>query len=262
MRFFLPWSARWFYGDFVFIIDPFIWMVLGGAAFLLTSRTRKQVGVWIALALIPTYIVVVAAANNRMMTGQIPRVLWIAALIGLVTLYRWEIARRYGAKIALAALVAVTIYCSALATIHGVALRHAKSQAAGIANANTEHVLRVAAMPNMANPIDWLCVMETDRATYRFDVSLFGQQSDSSDFVRYEKPAGAEAVLVTEAMQDQRAKIFLGFARFPVIKVVGEDCVSQTLVQLADLRYTEPGKGRGTFSLDVPVECPALEKPR
>src|SRR5205823_11340128 len=25
----LPWSGRWFYGDLVFIVDPYIWLVLG-----------------------------------------------------------------------------------------------------------------------------------------------------------------------------------------------------------------------------------------
>ncbi len=53
----------------------------------------------------------------------------------------------------------------------------------------------------------------------------------------------------------------MGFARFPVVEVVGEDCVTQTLVQFADLRYTEPGRDRGTFSLEVPVDCPIKVKP-
>src|SRR6266496_4192208 len=30
----LPWDGRWFYGDLVFIVDPYIWLVLGGAMFL------------------------------------------------------------------------------------------------------------------------------------------------------------------------------------------------------------------------------------
>ena len=40
VRFLLPWNPRWFYGDFVFIIDPFIWIVLGGAAFVLTAKPK------------------------------------------------------------------------------------------------------------------------------------------------------------------------------------------------------------------------------
>jgi len=51
--------------------------------------------------------------------------------------------------------------------------------------------------------------------------------------------------------------VFLGFARFPVFRLVGADCATQTVVQIADLRYTEPGQQRGgTFSLDVPIACP------
>ena len=27
MRFLLPWDSRWFYGDLVFIIDPYLWIL-------------------------------------------------------------------------------------------------------------------------------------------------------------------------------------------------------------------------------------------
>jgi hypothetical protein len=40
------------------------------------------------------------------------------------------------------------------------------------------------------------------------------------------------------------------------VSVVGADCLTETLVQFADLRYTQPGSSRGTFSLELPVECP------
>jgi inner membrane protein len=258
MRFLLPWNPRWFYGDFVFIIDPFIWLVLGGAAFLLTSKTRKHVLVWIVIALIPSLIVVVGRAGTLANELSL-RLLWIAALIVLVTLYRRRIVERHGANIAIAALAIVTLYCAGLAITHAVALRQARFQAAAIANTNNEQVLRVAAMPSMADPVDWLCVMETNRASYKFNTSLLTGATVPANIARYEKPAGAAAEAVAQAARDSRAEIFLGFARFPVMRVVGEDCLTQTLVQFADLRYTEPGKGRGTFSLDVPVECPALD---
>src|SRR6185295_4828420 len=43
MRWLLPWSPKWSYGDFTFVIDPFFWMILGGAAFLATSKKRSHV---------------------------------------------------------------------------------------------------------------------------------------------------------------------------------------------------------------------------
>jgi hypothetical protein len=125
---------------------------------------------------------------------------------------------------------------------------------------NTEELVRVAAMPTVANPTEWVCLMETNRATYRFNLSLLPSAPAFANMVRYEKPMGLEAEEVARAARDSRSQVFLGFARFPVVRVVGEDCATQTLVQFADLRYTEPGRARGTFSLDVPVECPVLAK--
>jgi hypothetical protein len=89
---------------------------------------------------------------------------------------------------------------------------------------------------------------------------LLRELPSTSAVLRYENFEGAEAKTVEEAEHDYRARTFLGFARFPVMRVVGEDCVTQTLVQFADLRYTEPGNGGGTFSLDVPVDCPLPSK--
>ena len=255
VRFLLPWNSRWFYGDFVFIIDPFIWLVLGGAAFLLTSKTRKHIIIWVIIALVPSYLVLVGAPGpSRLANETLLRLLWIVVLIILVTLYRRKISGRLGAKIAIAALATVTIYCAGLAVIHAVALRQAKTEAFNIANRNAEQLFKVAAMPTIANPTEWFCLMETNRATYRFNLSLINQ-GGIWDVVRVEKP-GAPDPAIEQASRDPRAQIFLSFARFPVIRVVGEDCATQTLVQFADLRYTEPGRGRGTFSLDLPVDCP------
>ncbi len=46
VRLLLPWSPRWFYADLVFIVDPFLWALFGGASLLLTSRTRLQLIAW------------------------------------------------------------------------------------------------------------------------------------------------------------------------------------------------------------------------
>jgi inner membrane protein len=261
VRFLLPWNPKWFYGDFVFIIDPFLWIILGGAAFLLTSKTRTHVVVWLLIALVPSYLVLMGPGSLSQPANEILlRLLWIVTLIVLASLYRRNFGGRSGAKIAIAALAIATIYCAGLALTHAVALRQARFQATTVAKMNREELVRVAAMPTVANPTEWVCVMETNRATYRFSLSLLRSPPDSANMVRYEKPVGLEAEAVARAERDSRSQVFLGFARFPVVRVVGEDCATQTLVQFADLRYTEPGRARGTFSLDVPVECPTLGK--
>ncbi|HEV2828630.1 MAG TPA: metal-dependent hydrolase [Pyrinomonadaceae bacterium] len=260
MRFLLPWNSKWFYGDFLFVIDPFFWIVLGGSAFLLTAKTRKQVSVWLLIGSLATVVVMVGSAGRNMTAGaNVFRVLWLVALATVAGLYRARIGPRLGGRVAIAGFAIVIIYSAALAITHVFALRDANLQAAGIAAGRAEQVLRVAAMPTLANPTEWLSILETDRATYKFQTSLLHDVSSDS-VARFEKPIGKTAELIGKAERDSRAQIFLGFARFPGFRVVGEDCLTQTIVQFADLRYTEPGKGRGTFSLDLPVDCPVLER--
>src|SRR4030095_3548945 len=59
IRFLLPWSQKWSYGDLVFIVDPFLWLILGGAAFLLTTRTKLSKITWAVLAAVLTLLVIV-----------------------------------------------------------------------------------------------------------------------------------------------------------------------------------------------------------
>jgi inner membrane protein len=264
IRFLLPWNPKWSYGDFAFVVDPFFWMILGGAAFLLTSQTRRRAISWLLLAIVPSYLVLGdASAPDR--PQLLLRILWIVALLVLVTLYKLNFRERAGAKIAKAALATVAVYCVVLFGAHALALRQARLQANLIANSNSEQILDLAAMPTVANPTKWLCVMETNRATYKFNLLLLDARPGSSNIARFEKPGGTAAAAVALAERDERAQVFMGFARFPAFKLVGEDCATQTLVQFADLRYTEPGtepgKARGTFSLDVPIECPDLHNP-
>jgi hypothetical protein len=77
----------------------------------------------------------------------------------------------------------------------------------------------------------------------------------TEDVVRYAKPEGQLKETLEAIAQQRPVQVFLGFARFPVAQLADPGCMTQTLVQLADLRYTEPGRSRGSFTLDVPVDC-------
>jgi len=213
IRFLLPWNPRWFYGDLVFIVDPFLWVVLGVAAFL-ASKTKILNFIW-------------RGAQER-----------------------WR------PRIAFAAFGVVLVYWCALAFAHALAFKQGSEEARKIAAPNGETVLRLAAMPTLANPLRWDCVFETNQATYRFPVVLNGT-NPLGRVIRYPKPAGELAEVLETVSQQKPAHVFLGFARFPVARLSDPGCTTQTLVQLADLRYTEPGRSRGSFALELPVECPA-----
>ena len=253
IRFLLPWNSRWFYGDLVFIVDPFMWLVLGAAAYLLASRTRISKVIWGVVAAIITYVMV---AGPR--AGDLPHLMatiWIAGLVVTLVLYVFGAREKWGAKIAFAAFALVLAYWSALGFAHSRAIARGRERANRIVAQNGETISRLAAMPTLANPLRWDCVYETDRATYRFPVALTGE-TPAGRIIRYPKPSGPLDAALREVADERPARVFLGFARFPVARLADPDCTTQTLVQLADLRYTEPGASRGTFTVELPVDCP------
>src|SRR5688572_5795845 len=97
IRFFLPWSSKWSYGDLVYIVDPYIWLLLGGTCFLLSAKTTGGKVVWGAVAVGLTALVV---GNPR--AAGLPAffvVFWVAA-IAIIVVLRLLGAARWGSKLA------------------------------------------------------------------------------------------------------------------------------------------------------------------
>ncbi|MEA2176529.1 MAG: inner membrane protein [Blastocatellia bacterium] len=252
LRPWLPWSAEWYYGDLVFIVDPWLWLSLGGAAFLLTARGKWRTLAWAALALVVTLLLFVAPQTRTGLTNPLVfRLFWLTGLAAFALAHYKQTGRRVGSSLAVIALALIVVYWGGLSIAHHLALARAQAAANNLATQHGETLKSVAAMPTLANPASWQCVAETDRAVYRYDLSLWERGEAALNDKRYEKPTGCEAEAVARAAQDERAKVFLGFARYPLARVQG-GCLSQSLVQFADLRYTEPGaRGSGSFALEI-----------
>jgi inner membrane protein len=268
----LPWNGHWIYGDLVFIVDPYIWLALGGAAFLLTSNRWPKIVAWSVLGFGLTLFVFLAPAQRALgpINLSVVRIIWAIGILSITFGRMIGLEKRFGKLIPRIVLILVVCYWGALAWTHQAALHDASQLANQISSARGEQFIRAAAMPTVANPFRWLCVAETDRAMYRFFVGV-GPGTFSNDLTavvdgkgtnplnaieRYEKPSGRAEKLESLASRDRRAQILLAFARFPIARVESDNCIGQTLVQFADLRYTEPGASRGNFSVAIPVECP------
>ncbi|MDQ3907086.1 MAG: metal-dependent hydrolase, partial [Acidobacteriota bacterium] len=92
VRPFLPWSGRWYYGDLVFIVDPWLWLVLGGAVFLATATTRWRVAFWSLLAAVLTAAIVFVRAD-------IPapaRVVWLVGVAFFFAARLMSFGARFG----------------------------------------------------------------------------------------------------------------------------------------------------------------------
>lgn len=260
----LPWSGRWYYGDLVFIVDPWLWLSLGGVCFLLATK-KWHVAAWAVLWLIVTAAVFALPILADLDYPLASRVLWFAGSLGLACARYFDWGRRFGPALPAAALVAVVAYWGALSLLHSRALNAARREfaAADFVRA-PENALRspdgseprYAAMPTLANPLRWQGIADTWEATYRFELNLArgDRKLEKETVERFVKLSGEEARIAEAAKRDEAAAAFLGFSRFPAA-AVGRNCAAETIVRFADLRFTEPnGSGRnGNFRVDVNV---------
>lgn len=251
----LPWDGLRLYGDLVFILDPWLWLTLGGSVFLLAGAAKWRVALWALLGVVLSAAVLFLPLREGMEIPTWARVVWAAGLVCVIVLRQLKAGERWGAGIPAVALALVVVYWGTLAVLHARAFSHAQNTARRLAEESGEGVGRLAAMPVLADPLTWRCLAETERGTLMFDLSLKADGgAELKNFFRYEKPLGEDAALVAHAAEDPRARVLLDFARFPTSRVA-RDCAGETFVQFADLRFVAPGtrpRG-GSFALEVPA---------
>ena len=260
----LPWDGRWVYGDLLFVIDPWVWLVLGGACFLLV-KTRWGQAVCVALAFVILLLFALIVWQSNAATpsgpGAVPvwsLSLWSAGVVSFLALRVKGAGVRLGRGAVAAALAFVLFYCCALSVVRARARAEAESAATALAAQTGERVRRVAATPVLADPLTWRCLAENDRSIVRFDMRLGTGPEELGGVVRYARPAAEDEEVVRRASEGYDARVLLDFARFPVARVLRADS-GGWVVQFADLRFTEPGSRArpGGFALDVPVGPPA-----
>ena len=255
LRPFLPWDGRWIYGDILFIVDPWVWLVLGAACFLLTATTRVRASAWGMLAVLLTLLFIYASRRPEAGAPAWAPFVWAAGLAAVFVMYLKGLGRRFGGAVAATALALVAAYCGALVLVRSQAHASAELFARGLAERSAGRVLRVAATPVLADPLTWRCIADAEHAFFRYDLRLADSRpEDLRNVARFEKPAGEEREVFERAAGDANARVLLGFARFPAARVV-RGARGGWVVQFADLRYAEPGDGGrpGGFALEVPV---------
>lgn len=252
----LPWDGTWYYGDLVFIMDPYIWLVLGGAVFLASEAGRVRAIVWAALALILSSALMFLPGRVGMNLPAASYVIWFGGLALVIAARLSKRGGRWSAGVPATALALIVVYWGALSFFQRRAFDAARAAAEELAASRGERVLKHAAMPTLANPNVWLCAAETDAATTRYELSLDEPRAAGNlrRVARVEKPAPEEKALLDEVKGNEHVRVLLDFARFPAVRLE-QNSEGEIVARFADMRYTTPGeRGRGgSFSIEVPV---------
>lgn len=241
----LPFDATRYHGDLVSIVDPWLWLLLGGAVCLAGPHTRAGSLALGLLGLALTALVLVAA---DFVPPALP-VLWLVALAGLV-LGRWRgIGRGRPEAVALAGLALAAAYVTGL----GVAGRTAWAQSRAVLAERLpagERIIAHTISPQLADPLRWQIVAETEQAVYRHTFSILDGPGGA---VRLEK--NLDDPLVQRVAGTPAGRAWRIFARHPVAAVVRNGRTATVL--LLDARYPMfPARGFSSVRIDVPLGGP------
>ena len=149
VRLLMPFDGRWFYGDALFIADPWLWLVLGGAVVL--ARRSRGVG----LALWALLGALCAAAVVALLPPELRgfQIVWLAGLAAVALLRARPRRLPEGERIAAWSLAAVLLYSVAMVASSAAARAAVERQLAGGGAGDTGPVDSIGAIREvMAGP--------------------------------------------------------------------------------------------------------------
>ena len=254
MRWLMPFDGTWFYGDALYIVDPWVWLTLGGILFVRYSNHRSSLVTWALFWALASILVL----TDPDRVTWLARVLWVAALAAIVTmrLRRDRIVRNDATldHAAAAAAGMVAVYIAAMAGASATARVQVHAMLADRGIADIEHVM---VAPTPANPFVGKVVAATPDSYYIGRWQWLAKPRLDLATQVLPRPSGEEYEAAARA---QDAQHYLSWSRFPVAEVErvqaggnGED--SGYIVRFSDARYHGEGGIRGpTVRLDRNLE--------
>jgi len=205
IRLLSPFSGEWFYGDALFIVDPWLWLLMGGTL-LLARRARSRVGAG-GGGDDPVH-----RSERRARAGVLVALLYILVMVGSGRAAR-RLARAAGEGAGWGPAMSVMV-APAPADPFG-----------GFVVVETEEGYRLGSFR-------WL---ERPRVRFRGEVlpRVVGPAG---------MPRDATAALLAQAREEERVRDFLVWSRFPFFRV--ERLEAGYRIRVGDARYADvPGAG-------------------
>jgi inner membrane protein len=234
LRWLMPFSGRWFYGDALFVIDPWVWLVLGGAAFLTFSKSKLARVRWAVFCTLASWLIF---ANTELVPAT-SAVLWLGGLAAFAAA-RWWLRDAPPVKLERAAQAGIAVTAVYMAAMVGAsAAARADVRAAAAAQGIVPEDVMVAPVP--ADPFRGQIVVMTRDEYYTGDFDWLAEPRLRLGRERIPRPRGVAFEL---ASQDPAARRFLVWSRYPAIDL--EPDRGAIRVTFTDVRYRSQGQLEG-----------------
>ncbi len=243
IRLLMPFNDTWFYGDTLFIIDPWVWLLAGAGVVLARSESWRGISGWIVLGTAMTALITTA----DMVPGA-AKIVWMAG-IAVIVLVRWTGWHRDAAQpVALGLLAAVVLYMAFMLAGARLTVWHARSHLAAGGIEATE----VMANPLPARLLQRTGVAASETHYYRFRVNWMRPGSFELDGEPV--PIVPPDRIVEAALGSPDVQGLRNWLRFPAYEVRRMDDGWRVFIR--DLRYvhpeeeSSPGIGMAVVDLD------------
>lgn len=249
LRPWLPLADTRYHGDLVFIVDPWLWLLLGAGVGLAGRRARLGSVALAALAVLLTGLVWVYGVSTPLAL----QIAWPLVLVTLVALRRHGVGRTRPNAVILASLGLAAAYVGFL----GWSGRTAWHLSRPVIEAQLpagETITAHTISPQPADPLRWEIIAETPTAVYRHTFSVTAGPGGA---VRLAKRL--DDPWVRRAADSREGRAWRHFARHPVAAVVKNGTGRR--VYLLDARYgVFPRREFASFAIDVPAPHAALKR--
>jgi inner membrane protein len=227
VRPFTPISNRWFYGDLAFVVDPWIWLILGAAVVWLTTTDGVRNLIWLVIGTLAALTVAFALRHpydpQMIVVPTMSRAIWFVglAIILLGCGLRW---RRGGERLARYSLLLLAFYYCAMWMAHQSAMKEAR------ASLKVGGVTAMSVWPTPANPLIWQAAARTDESVYVRNINLADRQD------KWREMPALDAKLADVLRQQDATRVFLDFVRYGTANVQ-EHADGTSEVTVRDLRF-------------------------
>jgi inner membrane protein len=231
VRLLMPFDGRWFYGDALFIVDPWVWLLAASALVLATTRSRLGVGAWLVLG----------AGATALVFGfpGVPwgvQVVWCGGVAALIAM-RYP-ARVLPAPVARAAVVLVAGYAIAMVAFGALAAAQAK---AFIEAREGQAATHAVANPEPGDPFSREVIVVTERRYHFVRVGWLSPGGPTSSRAPLPIPR-LDDPIVKAALAQPSIRGFTNWMRLPYVEIVETEGGHR--VVLRDLRYSRPDAER------------------
>lgn len=249
IRLLMPLDGRWFYGDTLFIVDPWLWLLAGTSVALAWTRRRSGAILLATVALLTTALVVATD-----LAPIVARVVWVGGVLAIVTL-RVRVGRAGAAaaehlipRVARVTLVALVVYVAGMRTTTALA----RGQATEWLSAQGIAADVVAPMPLPARPLARDVVARAGDRYYFVLVDWL--REPEIRFSGPPMPVGGPTPITDAALAAPHVQGLRTWLRFPSYEVLPRADGGYRVI-VRDVRFWRSqgavGRGLGTSVVDL-----------